>query len=863
MKIQLFLFTGIILSFLVILLIYISNRFSTEEHVSGIKSEYSLLFSEERRSVFGLASEQRFVNADVSRSIRTTSPYAYLKVELLNETETAADVILYNTSWNYYIEMLSPERDAAVTLYRYGDRVPFGDSPYRHIKPGFPVTVPAGSRLTFILEYFSPSSIVIAPGIISFQSYLDAAVSERTVAGFFCGVFMILILINTVNGFLLNGLDFFPAVAFMLSLFFFFLRQSRILLLLIDPMVYPDWLFAFSIGLNIITSINLARSLMKEYFCRKLGLLLIVIISVSAGLMIYSFFGAPYLAADLLNLLVPAVVVLIGVGVFRSLKAGDYDMLYIVLVFIPWLTTMAVDITASANNLRLQISPAILQVAGMILSLVLFSIVLQFYNNRRFRKYLLSVDVRRESDQIEMDQKLVEVAELKSAVLHQLGYRLIQPIDSIIALSAIIRREEKPAEVSAVLSEISSEAEDLKQMIKSDIEVLVNELDEESVETGLHEKFSNAIEPETKPWIDTSICIYDINPENSARTALLLRSTGYDVRVISEHYQILSLVNAGRIDVLIIDPVATGENAFNLCRMIREEHNMFEVPVLMVANYHADYLMKKGYGAGVNDFLTRPFDSSELAARIQSLVKLKNVARHNHDLAKSEKEKNTFLYFLTHNINTPLTLLLNRIRDLSLSAEPDSFREVSDDLHAASREINEIVQNVLISFRLSDGRQTLRFSRFRIEDVVRAVADDLSRKVAEKNQSLEIKSETVPMIDADYSAMRGVLYNLIDNGLKFSPTGSCVSIRISYSEKVRVEVEDAGPGIAPSEQGLLFERFQCLSTHPTGGESSTGLGLYVAHELTRMNGGELYYRDGDDGACFVVSLPAAVNNGNE
>jgi DNA-binding response OmpR family regulator len=492
----------------------------------------------------------------------------------------------------------------------------------------------------------------------------------------------------------------------------------------------------------------------------------------------------------------------------------------------------------------------------MIASLLLLSITIQYVQGQKSRKgYGVVVDELKQV-RMEMAGQVTSVTELRASVLHQVGYQLRQPLDSIIALSLILSNEYADPRINAVSKVLSAEAGVLKRKIEKEVGnpgLLEVSLEQDGDVQDLKQIFEDV--PAPRPWINSRICLYDTDPGHAARTALILRSKGYDVVIMSDQYRILSSISTGKVDVLIVDPTSAGEGAFALSGLIRGDYNLFEIPILMITNYYDDYLMKKGYAAGVNDFLTRPFDASELAARVQSLIKLKQVARHNHDLARSEKEKNTFLYFLTHNINTPLTLLLNRVNELEDFEGSQELDEITDDLIATSREIRDIVQNVLISFRLSDGRQTVRLNEIEIEPIISAVSRALQKKADEKNQKLIYNfPDSIPIVMGDFAAVRGVVYNLIDNGLKFSPAGAKIRISVSISDTVNLEISDTGPGISPGDQDRLFERFERLSPQPTAGESSTGLGLYVAHELALMNGGSLEYISGRAGACFLFRM---------
>ncbi len=855
------LISGIILSLFLVAMIYIFTSTSPGPELPGLKSEFLYFFSDNQKTVFELRSDSGFQIMQKNEKKVSNQKFGYLIVKLANENAADANLVIYNRAWNYYIEMLAPEKNRMVTVYQYGDKVPVSESPFRHSKASFPVSVAAHSESTYIVEFSSPAGIVIIPDLLAFSEFLRTVSNERLTMGILCGIFIFLLFINALNGILLRGIHFFPAVAFIGSVFFFFLRQSRLLLLLINPLVYPDWIFALSICLNILTVSIFIYMLMKDHLGRLMKVMLIVIGVSAMVCMTIGFFSIPYVVADILNILSLFLLIPAAYGLIVSLRKREFDTLHIVLSFIPWLAVVIIDITASISGIRLPVPAEYQQAPGMIASLILLSITLQNLHYKRYRKDIFNVERRMDKTRVEMDHKILEISELKTTVLHQLGYQLRQPLDSILALVSIAEKNYTEPAITSVWDGIASEADELKRIIDSGFMHLEEEL---GVGTEAPVNVISRLMPDTQPWVEASVCIFDFNEEHSARTALILRASGYDVRIVSEQYQILSLINAGKVDVLIIDPVSTGESAFALCRLIRAEYNIFEVPVLMITSYHADYIMNKGYGAGVNDFLTRPFDASELSARVQSLIKLKNIAKHNNALAKSEKEKNTFLYFLTHNVNTPLTLLLNRIQELSGYRDMPPEKDLVDDLLFAVKEINDIVQNVLISFRLSDGRHTVRFSRLDIEKISWAVKDDLASKAAEKQQVIKMAiTGRLPAVSGDYSAVKGIVYNLADNAIKFSPIGGTVSIEVTSGDYVEIAVRDSGPGVAKEERHFLFERFQRLSAQPTAGESSTGLGLYVAHELAKLNGGFLEYREQNSGACFVFGLPGGMDRDDE
>jgi signal transduction histidine kinase len=105
--------------------------------------------------------------------------------------------------------------------------------------------------------------------------------------------------------------------------------------------------------------------------------------------------------------------------------------------------------------------------------------------------------------------------------------------------------------------------------------------------------------------------------------------------------------------------------------------------------------------------------------------------------------------------------------------------------------------------------------------------------------------------------LRQVLVNLIDNALKFTPQGGTVMVRLSGGpDMTTISVADSGPGLSPEDLDHLFKPFTPLSAQPTGGESSTGLGLSICQEIVAMHRGRITVNSAlAHGTTFTVHLP--------
>jgi two-component system OmpR family sensor kinase len=166
----------------------------------------------------------------------------------------------------------------------------------------------------------------------------------------------------------------------------------------------------------------------------------------------------------------------------------------------------------------------------------------------------------------------------------------------------------------------------------------------------------------------------------------------------------------------------------------------------------------------------------------------------------------------------------------------------------------ELIGDVLDTSRIEAGTFTYRFS-----DVdVAALVHEAVAAAAVGQDEVPVTAEvapSVPSVRGDADRLRQVLTNLIDNAVKYSPEGSPVEVRVApYDGVVDISVADRGPGIAPADRRLIFEKFGRVSGG--GSKPGTGLGLFIARSIAQAHGGTLEVTSTPGrGATFTLRLP--------
>ena len=361
------------------------------------------------------------------------------------------------------------------------------------------------------------------------------------------------------------------------------------------------------------------------------------------------------------------------------------------------------------------------------------------------------------------------------------------------------------------------------------------------------------IQVDSKITQDISIGIFGVADKEKLNLRLILQSYGFFVKIYSSAQETLSSIEENLIQMLIILPESENDESFMLCSKIREKFTLLDFPILLITKPFLNFLTEKNYRPQVNDFLTRPFDVSSLITKIQILSDQRNLFLEKEELVKSEKEKRIFLYFVTHNVNTPLTVLLNEIETLSQISDFDSggakenekILETVKNISESANQINIIIQNVLNSCKISDGKFMIKPKILNLENLVQKENKFLKNKAFHKNQNFTVDCPDKSLcVFCDESSLKGIYTNLCDNAIKYTFQGGNINIRIdSDGEFVYLKIIDDGQGIPKEKRENLFNRFSKIGSKPTGSENSVGLGLYVVRELCSLNNIEIKYSE--------------------
>jgi polar amino acid transport system substrate-binding protein len=246
----------------------------------------------------------------------------------------------------------------------------------------------------------------------------------------------------------------------------------------------------------------------------------------------------------------------------------------------------------------------------------------------------------------------------------------------------------------------------------------------------------------------------------------------------------------------------------------------------------------------------------ELAERRRIQIELEQTRDR---LARLSEEKSALLNMVTHDLRNPLTGLTLGLDLLQLNdLNKEAARQTLQQLRAATRQMMRLTDNLVDANLLEAGRRNFEWAPVDAAALFREAVDVMRETAARKQIRLELTTaEPVMPLQSDQTALRQVADNLISNAVKFSPPGLAVEVDLRWVVAgLRVQVRDHGPGVSPDAHDRIFTQYGQGEARPTGGEKSTGLGLWIVQRVVRGLQGRVWCENAPGaGAVFLVELP--------
>jgi two-component system phosphate regulon sensor histidine kinase PhoR len=229
-----------------------------------------------------------------------------------------------------------------------------------------------------------------------------------------------------------------------------------------------------------------------------------------------------------------------------------------------------------------------------------------------------------------------------------------------------------------------------------------------------------------------------------------------------------------------------------------------------------------------------------------------------HD-RRLEDLRSQFVATISHELRTPLASLHGaamtlREHDLPAQTQDDLLEMIAEQ----SNRLANLVEEILVAGQLDSGSLSVVADKFDPEELVRGVVATARPRVGDETTIDVAIPPLVPKVHGDGERTRQVMLNLLDNAIKYSPSGGRIEVGLEpLGDRLRFSVHDEGLGIPVGEQERIFDKFYRLDPDQRRGIGGTGLGLYICRELVRSMHGRIWVEsEPANGTTFAFELPA-------
>ncbi len=372
----------------------------------------------------------------------------------------------------------------------------------------------------------------------------------------------------------------------------------------------------------------------------------------------------------------------------------------------------------------------------------------------------------------------------------------------------------------------------------------------------------------------------------AVRRALKSAGLSVDLLEAGDYATAIETLEAAELDCVFLDYRLPDKDGLALVQDLR--HQGVKIPLIVLTGQGDEQIAVDVMKAGATDYLSKSKVSADtLSYILRNALRLYEAQREielaNQKRERLSREREDFVYRLTHDLRTPL-VAADRMLTLF---QQEAFGPTSPDMDEAiatmiqsNQNLLQMVNTILEVYRHDAGHKNLNFAPCDLSQVIREVIQELTPLAEDKGLTLNVDLEPeagprrITTVMGDRMELRRLVSHLINNAIKFTQKGT-IDIRLigapikSVSEAdmdnawVTLEVQDTGCGIPPHDQKMLFERFR-----QGGGDSrraGSGLGLYLARRIVEGHQGTIDVKSQvGKGSLFTIRLPVQrpCNDGN-
>jgi two-component system sensor histidine kinase/response regulator len=373
------------------------------------------------------------------------------------------------------------------------------------------------------------------------------------------------------------------------------------------------------------------------------------------------------------------------------------------------------------------------------------------------------------------------------------------------------------------------------------------------------------------------ILIVDDLPKNIMVLGNNLMSQDYQIAYARNGEEAIRQTLKTDFDLILLDIMMPGIDGYDTCRKILANPKTAKVPIIFITAKNDFDSIVKGFDAGAKDYVTKPFNSKELLARVRTHLELKKnredlesmneflekkveerteeLRKANEKIRKLDAAKSSFLGIISHEVRTPLNGIYGSIEMLKDVLDEESADILEIITESADRLLSFSELSTLIS-ELNVDHYEITKDTIQLTKLIHQIKEETIENLSDGHQvDFHFKSSSEEFeIVADEKLISKVIYDVIHNSVKFNQEQVQIQIDIHHQpEQIEINIKDNGVGFSEHVLPSLFEVFQSDSEEYVEGK---GLNLAAAKLIINAHNGHIEaYNSEEGGAVVCLKLP--------
>lgn len=384
------------------------------------------------------------------------------------------------------------------------------------------------------------------------------------------------------------------------------------------------------------------------------------------------------------------------------------------------------------------------------------------------------------------------------------------------------------------------------------------------------------------------ILIVDDNPKNIQVVGNILSENKFQIGfALSGQKAIEILNNSPDYDLILLDINMPSMNGFETCEILRNDPKFADLPIIFLTALNDSDDIVKGFKSGAQDYISKPFNASELVARVKTHIELKQskdrlrdinkwlndkvnektielqnankkLELQNRELEELDETKSEFLKIISHEIRTPLNGIIGFIDILKDELNNTELGEFLKYLDISAKRLERFANISLYITDLKTKRVNIPYEYINIYDTIINIKGRMDYIIIDKNLTFNLDN-----LDKDLSIYGVKIYiiacleSIINNAANYTKQNTAISIFTETNEEeISIRIQDQGPGFNEKSQKSLFKLFSSGQPHI---DKSEGLGLAMAKLIMNLHNGSITANNLIQGGA-EITLKLSIKN---